>query len=101
MSHRTAIERPTPITAAQGACSPTPKDLYEAVKDHVKERLPTMPPGKARSLKQICCPDFWLSLSAGECRLAGQYVAVMVICGELQLVEKAHSHEYPKKYCPI
>ncbi len=98
------ITTPSVVVAASTTQPPEARDLYGIVKDHLKESLTKMSAISARqplSLKQICSQDFWSSLSDGDRRQAGQYVAVMVRDGELQLAEVPHSHEYPKKYCSI
>ena len=98
------IAKPRIVVTASTNQPPETRDLYGIVKDHLKARLTTMPSIPAEeplSLKQICSQDFWLLLSDGDRRYAGQYVAVMARNGELPLAEAPHRHEYPKKYCSI
>lgn len=78
-----------------------PSIFYDRIKKHVQVNLSTLSHGKVRSLKQICCPTFWNSLSVGDCVVAGRCVSNMVTNNELPLISSPQKQQYPKKYCRI
>jgi hypothetical protein len=67
------------------ACWPLAQKVYQAV---IKGEQ-TMPPGKPRTLRQICGKDFWSGLTVDERRYAGRLIAAGVRLG-LFTVKRSH-----------
>jgi len=72
--------------------------FFDEVRNLIEEIRPALERDVDYTAEMLCGPEFWKSLSATECRMAGMCVAFIVRQEMVPLVCSVCRHRYPKRY---
>jgi len=75
-----------------------PHDFYHSIRLIVAEKLPELNRGRSYTLKEIFPKEVWQQFGAGDCSLAGKYLAHMADKKLLPLVFTGLSGKFSKRY---
>ena len=72
--------------------------FYETIRQRVLATAPTLLPKVLYRAEHCCGPDFWLGMTNGERRCAGEALKDMAEADLVPLILVKWAHEYPCKY---